>query len=119
MFHVKNASDGTERLKPCDLTLLRPAVPVHWALVHSFRRYESAWFVITGNMSFPCLCRCRIQSFLNDARRETQNEVGLFVEAFSHVITLLIAFVIYFCREKVLEMFHHAYNSYMVSKMRV
>jgi len=36
---------------------------------------------------------------------------------FRHVICPIITFIISFQREKVLEMFHHAYNSYMVSKL--
>ena len=63
----------------CDLTQKRLVYPLHRDLVHSLRRYESAWFVIAGDMPFPCLCRCKMQSFRNDARRETHNEVCLFV----------------------------------------
>ena len=63
----------------CDLTQRRLVYPLHRDLVHSFRRYEPAWFVIAGDMPFPCLCRCKMQSFRNDARRETHNEVCLFV----------------------------------------
>lgn len=58
-----------------------------------------------------------MQSFRNDARRETHNEVCLFCRGFRHVICPIITFIISFQREKVLEMFHHAYNSYMVSKL--
>lgn len=36
---------------------------------------------------------------------------------FRHVICPIITFIVSFQREKVLEMFHHAYNSYMVSKL--
>ena len=57
-------------------------LPVDWTLVHSVRRNESRWFVIAGSMYFSCLYRCRIQSFLDDARREAHNEVGLHVDAF-------------------------------------
>ena len=63
----------------CDLTQKRLVDPLHRDLVHSFRRYEPAWFVIAGDMPFPCLCRCKMQSFRNDARRETHDEVCLFV----------------------------------------
>ena len=101
----------------CDLTHKRLVYPLHRDLVHSLRRYESAWFVIAGDMPFPCLCRCKMQSFRNDARRETHNEVCLFCRGFRHVICPIITFIISFQREKVLEMFHHAYNSYMVSKL--
>lgn len=71
-------------------------------------------------MSFPCLCRWRIQSFLNDARREAYDEVGLLVETFVYAANLFVTCLLnilmdFFNREKVLEMFRHAYDSYMVS----
>lgn len=84
VFTKRTRFYGKKRLKPCDLTPEQLAVPVDWTLVHSFCRYESTLLVITSSMSFPCLCRWRTQSFLNDARRETHYEVGPFVEAFSH-----------------------------------
>ena len=68
----------------CDLTQKRLVYPLHRDLVHSFRRYESAWFVIAGDMPFPCLCRCKMQSFRNDARRETHNEVCLLLNRATH-----------------------------------
>lgn len=41
-------------------------------------------------MSFSCLCRWRIQSFINDARREAHNEVGLHVDAFIQVYVVSV-----------------------------
>lgn len=92
LFLDENASGLTTRLKQCDFDKTTSRLPVDWTLVHSVRRNESGWFVITGSklMSFSCLCRWRIQSFLNDARREAHNEVGLHVDAFiqAYVVSL-------------------------------